>query len=57
MEEEMVQVKNLNGLLGNGEWLDWLVKTGRKKIRRLGQGGLGKRHVDGSMGVAVKCML
>lgn len=40
------------------EWLDWIVRDLLgERLEGWGQGGLGKRHVDGSMRVAIKCTL
>ena len=52
------QGKDLNGLLGNGEWLDPLViDPARERLEGWGQGGLGRRHADKSGAVAIKCVL
>lgn len=58
MEGETIQGMNINGVLGSSEWPDWLVRDlAEEKSEGWGPGGVGKRHVDRPMGVAIKCTL
>lgn len=58
MGGEVVQGRNVNGLLGNGEWFDQLVRDlAGERLEGWEQGHLGRRHMDALMWVATKCAL
>lgn len=53
MGGEVVQGRNVNGLLGNGEWFDQLVRDlAGERLEGWEQGHLGRRHVDALTRVA-----
>lgn len=52
----MVRGSNLCKLLGSGEWTGWLVRLGKRNVRRSGiRGSEVEAHIDRPVVVGMKC--
>lgn len=52
-----IAVSNHSSEMGRGEWVGWLIMSYKlKKMENQSQGGLGKMHVNGFLGVGSKSL-